>query len=88
MRKTPKPRSYPFCEVRPAKARALDSLLRLAPSLVEVVAGLAVIGEIESPDGMCTTVPPAKSTARIPALGLKTPFISPSTPRTMWASGK
>ena len=40
------------------------------------------------PELMCTTVPPAKSIARIFASPFQTPFIKPSTPQTMWASGK
>ena len=40
------------------------------------------------PEDMCTTVPPAKSSAVILASGLKVPFISPVTPQTMCASGK
>src|SRR5437763_9708932 len=42
----------------------------------------------DQPDDMCTTVPPAKSIARILAFGFQTPFINPSIPQTMWASGK
>ena len=42
----------------------------------------------DHPDDMCTTVPPAKSMARIFAAGFHTPFIKPSTPQTMCASGK
>ena len=37
---------------------------------------------------MCTTVPPAKSIALIDAFAFQTPFIMPSTPQTMCASGK
>ena len=37
---------------------------------------------------MCTTVPPAKSMALILALAFHTPFMKPSTPHTMCASGK
>src|SRR6266446_4719116 len=40
------------------------------------------------PDDMCTTVPPAKSIALILERGFQTPFIQPSIPHTMWASGK
>ena len=40
------------------------------------------------PEDMWTTVPPAKSIAAILALPLKTPFIRPSKPQTMCASGK
>src|ERR1035438_3583310 len=42
----------------------------------------------DHPDDICTTVPPAKSMARIFAAGFHTPFIMPSEPQTMWASGK
>src|SRR5216684_763530 len=42
----------------------------------------------DQPDDMCTTVPPAKSIAVILARGFQTPFINPSIPQTMWASGK
>src|SRR6185436_5170198 len=42
----------------------------------------------DQPDDMCTTVPPAKSIALIDALAFHTPFIRPSMPHTMWASGK
>src|SRR4030095_4161633 len=42
----------------------------------------------DHPDDMCTTVPPAKSIALILALAFQTPFIKPSMPQTMWASGK
>jgi len=37
---------------------------------------------------MCTTVPPAKSMARMPASELPRPFIRPLLPHTMCASGK
>jgi hypothetical protein len=33
-------------------------------------------------------VPPAKSMALIEALAFQTPFMKPSMPHTMWASGK
>src|SRR5262249_38954288 len=42
----------------------------------------------DQPDDMCTTVPPAKSIALMDALAFQTPFMRPSTPHTMWASGK
>ena len=42
----------------------------------------------DQPEDMCTTVPPAKSIALIVASAFQTPFIKPSTPQTMWASGK
>src|SRR5581483_6203702 len=42
----------------------------------------------DQPDDMCTTVPPAKSIALIEALAFHTPFMRPSTPQTMCASGK
>jgi len=42
----------------------------------------------DQPDDMCTTVPPAKSIALIAAFGFQTPFIRPSMPHTMCASGK
>src|ERR1043166_2022538 len=42
----------------------------------------------DQPEDMCTTVPPAKSMALIVAFGFQTPFINPSMPQTMWASGK
>src|SRR5271165_775709 len=42
----------------------------------------------DQPDDMWTTVPPAKSIALILAAGFQTPFMSPSAPQTMWASGK
>src|SRR4051812_14937404 len=42
----------------------------------------------DHPEDMCTTVPPAKSMALIDALAFQTPFIMPSTPQTMCASGK
>ncbi len=42
----------------------------------------------DQPDDMCTTVPPAKSMALIDALAFHTPFMRPSTPHTMCASGK
>src|SRR4051812_36359971 len=42
----------------------------------------------DQPEDMCTTVPPAKSMALIEAFGFHTPFIIPSTPHTMCASGK
>src|ERR1051325_2990952 len=41
----------------------------------------------DQPDDMCTTVPPAKSIARIAAPAFHTPFIRPSAPHTMCASG-
>ena len=42
----------------------------------------------DQPEDMCTTVPPAKSIALILAAAFQTPFIMPSAPHTMWASGK
>jgi hypothetical protein len=42
----------------------------------------------DQPEDMWTTVPPAKSTARMPALAFQTPFMNPSAPHTMCASGK
>ena len=42
----------------------------------------------DQPDDMWTTVPPAKSIALMAAVGLARPFISPSTPQIMCASGK
>src|SRR6185436_16061186 len=42
----------------------------------------------DQPDDMWTTVPPAKSIALILAEAFQTPFMRPSTPQTMWASGK
>src|SRR6185295_15739070 len=42
----------------------------------------------DQPDDMWTTVPPAKSMALILAAAFQTPFIMPSAPHTMWASGK
>jgi hypothetical protein len=42
----------------------------------------------DQPEDMWTTVPPAKSRALTRASALPAPFISPSTPQTMWASGK
>jgi hypothetical protein len=42
----------------------------------------------DQPEDMCTTVPPAKSIALMPALAFHTPFMKPSMPQTMWASGK
>src|SRR3954462_5382899 len=42
----------------------------------------------DQPEDMCTTVPPAKSIALIEALAFHTPFIAPSMPQTMCASGK
>src|ERR1017187_5833587 len=42
----------------------------------------------DQPDDMWTTVPPAKSMELIRAAGFQTPFMSPSAPQTMWASGK
>src|SRR5262245_37978244 len=42
----------------------------------------------DQPDDMWTTVPPAKSIALIDAVGFHTPFIRPSIPHTMWASGR
>ncbi len=42
----------------------------------------------DQPEDMCTTVPPAKSMALMAALAFHTPFMKPSAPHTMWASGK
>ena len=42
----------------------------------------------DQPEDMWTTVPPAKSIALMLALAFQTPFMKPSTPQTMWASGK
>src|SRR5438874_13811855 len=42
----------------------------------------------DHPEDMCTTVPPAKSIALIFASAFQTPFINPSEPQTMCASGK
>src|SRR5881397_1171061 len=42
----------------------------------------------DQPEDMWTTVPPAKSIALIGAFGFQTPFIMPSMPQTMCASGK
>jgi hypothetical protein len=42
----------------------------------------------DQPDDMCTTVPPAKSMALMLAPAFQTPFMKPSMPHTMWASGK
>src|SRR5687767_4944641 len=42
----------------------------------------------DQPEDMWTTVPPAKSMALMAALAFHTPFIAPSMPQTMWASGK
>src|SRR5688500_4571691 len=42
----------------------------------------------DQPDDMCTTVPPAKSMALMPALAFHTPFMKPSMPQTMCASRK
>src|ERR1043166_1697917 len=42
----------------------------------------------DQPEDMWTTVPPAKSIALILASAFQTPFISPSTPQTIWAKGK
>src|ERR1043166_306736 len=42
----------------------------------------------DQPEDMCTTVPPAKSMALTVALAFQTPFINPSMPQTMSASGK
>src|SRR6478672_12282697 len=42
----------------------------------------------DQPELICTTVPPAKSIALIFASAFHTPFINPSTPHTMCASGK
>src|SRR5690349_9523474 len=42
----------------------------------------------DQPDDICTTVPPAKSIARIFAPGFQTPFMQPSIPQTMCAIGK
>src|SRR5947199_9932720 len=42
----------------------------------------------DQPEDTSTTVPPAKSIAVIFARGFQTPFINPSIPQTMCASGK
>src|SRR5205823_5340336 len=42
----------------------------------------------DQPDDMWTTVPPAKSIDLMAALAFQTPFMRPSMPHTMWASGK
>ena len=42
----------------------------------------------DQPDDMCTTVPPAKSMDFTTAAEFHTPFIRPSMPHTMCASGK
>src|SRR5205823_5260648 len=42
----------------------------------------------DQPEVMCTTVPPAKSMALMPASLFQTPFMSPSIPQTMCACGK
>src|SRR5436309_732786 len=42
----------------------------------------------DHPEDICTTVPPAKSIALMLALAFQTPFINPSMPQTMCASGK
>src|SRR5215831_4202082 len=42
----------------------------------------------DQPEDIWTTVPPAKSIALIFAAAFQTPFIKPSTPQTMCASGK
>src|SRR5438876_12171837 len=42
----------------------------------------------DQPEDMCTTVPPAKSIARILAAGFQRPFIQPSAPQAMCAIGK
>ena len=42
----------------------------------------------DQPEDMCTTVPPAKSMALMLALALPRPFIIPSLPQIMCASGK
>src|SRR5688572_9127567 len=42
----------------------------------------------DQPEDMCTTVPPAKSMALMEALAFQTPFMKPSMPQTMCASGK
>src|ERR1019366_439526 len=42
----------------------------------------------DHPDDMWTTVPPAQSMAEIRAAALPAPFMSPSTPQIMCASGK
>src|SRR5277367_6238638 len=42
----------------------------------------------DQPEDMCTTVPPAKSMPLIGALAFQTPLKAPSTPHTLWASGK
>src|SRR6185503_4871698 len=39
----------------------------------------------DHPEVMCTTVPPAKSIALIPAFAFQTPFMNPSMPQTMCA---
>src|SRR5262249_36729481 len=42
----------------------------------------------DQPEDICTTVPPAKSIEVTLAREFQTPFIHPSIPQTMWASGK
>ena len=42
----------------------------------------------DHPEDMWTTVPPAKSMALMAALAFHTPFMRPSMPQIMWASGK
>src|SRR5438876_2187181 len=42
----------------------------------------------DQPEVICTTVPPAKSMALMPASLFQTPFMSPSIPQTMCACGK
>src|SRR5690349_8094958 len=42
----------------------------------------------DQPEDMWTTVPPAKSMALMEALAFHTPFMKPSMPQTIWASGK
>src|SRR3954470_24890356 len=59
---------------------SLPKPLRLPTMTVSTIA--------DQPEDMCTTVPPAKSIALMEALAFHTPFIMPSTPQTMCASGK
>lgn len=40
------------------------------------------------PEVMWTTIPPAKSIARMAALAFQSPFIHPPTPHIMWVTGK
>src|SRR5881628_1528097 len=42
----------------------------------------------DQPDDICTTVPPAKSIAFTVAFAFQTPFMKPSIPQIMCASGK